>query len=83
MCRDWQCQDPAIVKRLQEALRDKGENLKPDGSFGKITQAALDSFAQKNGLTETRPRNDPLLQKLFVGRDYETIRKRVYAACVY
>jgi len=83
MCRNWKCQDPAIVRKVQQALHDKGETIEPDGSFGEKTQIALDSFAKKNGLSDTRPRTDALLRKLFVGKEYETVRKRIYSACVY
>jgi peptidoglycan hydrolase-like protein with peptidoglycan-binding domain len=82
MCREWTCQDPAIIREVQQALLDQGETVKVDGSFGNATQGALNRFAQKNGLADTRPRNDPLLQKLFSGAEYERVRKRVYAACV-
>lgn len=39
------------VKRLQEALNARGENLDTDGIFGPGTRAAVVSFQAKNGLT--------------------------------
>ena len=39
------------VKRLQEALNARGENLTADGIFGPGTHAAVISFQARNGLT--------------------------------
>ncbi|MBR4305559.1 MAG: peptidoglycan-binding protein, partial [Ruminiclostridium sp.] len=38
------------VKKLQQALNDKGYTLQVDGQFGANTQAAVKDYQKKNGL---------------------------------
>lgn len=81
-CREWACQEPFTIKQVQGALREKGENIKPDGSFGASTENALERFAEKNDITDTGPRNLSLLKALFSNDEYDEIRRRIYSAWV-
>ena len=46
--------DPAFVKKVQQALKDKGVYSGPiDGKYGPLTRDAIRAFQQKNNLTVT------------------------------
>src|SRR2546423_15514835 len=40
----------APVRRLQLLLAERGDTIKVDGKFGKLTQGAVEAFQQRNGL---------------------------------
>jgi len=81
-CKTWQCQDASVIRDVQRALADRGEKVKVDGSFGGMTQKALDNHARKSGVSDTQPRSTALLKSLFSEGEYERIRKRIYSAWV-
>ena len=57
--------DKATVKAVQQALNDAGYNCgTPDGSAGKKTKAAIESYQADHGLEVTREIDDALLEAL-------------------
>jgi len=79
-CKDWECQDPTIIRQVQAALKDKGEDIVADGAYGPTTQAAMRRFATKNGIADTRPTSSQLLKALLTEAQAQAVSRRTASA---
>lgn len=48
----WKNMTPRIIRQVQEALQEKGANIKIDGKMGPITDGALQQFVIQNGISK-------------------------------
>lgn len=64
------------VKKLQEALKDKGEDPGAvDGIMGRKTRAAISAFQKANGLKVTARLDDQTAEKLGVQKPREVVSR--------
>lgn len=61
----------AEVKKLQQALKDLKYNVGVDGAYGALTQAAVQAFQKRNGLTPDGVAGSSTLELLYSGKGIE------------
>lgn len=78
--KDGNVSDRVAVKRVQNALRDRGYFIATDGAWGNETVGALRHFQKRNGLKQTGVVDEPTYVALRLnavdanGNTYRTVR---------
>jgi hypothetical protein len=82
-CSKWECEDRYVIKHVQKALLDAGEDVETDGHFGSRTREAIAHFAEKNGLADWGPRSNAFLRKLLTKEEFIGVRAHIFASWNY